>query len=70
MMMPDNLPERVRWAMAVIAQDSEPDTIGTAAHVLLSALEMIEVQATHEITPGWVGIPTIEWESIMGSNVY
>lgn len=31
-------------------------------------LDRLLVQATREIAPGWVGIPSVEWDSIMGPN--
>ena len=41
-MMPDNLKQRLEWARFVISSDSEPDNIGTAAHVVLAELERLE----------------------------
>ena len=35
---------------------------------LIDRLEMLEVQVVREIAPGWVGIPAVEWDSIMGPN--
>jgi hypothetical protein len=31
----------------------------------IEKLEGLEVQATPEIVPGWVGIPAVEWQAIM-----
>jgi hypothetical protein len=45
--------------------------LGECSGALQSAerqLELLRVQATHELVPGWVGIPTVEWVSIMGPN--
>lgn len=39
------------------------------SQALIDRLENLEVQAVREIAPGWVGIPTVEWDSIMGPNV-
>lgn len=38
------------------------------SQALIDRLENLEVQAVREIVPGWVGIPTVEWDSIMGPN--
>ena len=38
------------------------------SQALIDRLENLEVQAVREIAPGWVGIPTVEWDSIMGPN--
>lgn len=38
------------------------------SQALIDRLENLEVQAVREIAPGWVGIPTVEWDSIMGQN--
>jgi hypothetical protein len=48
-----------------------PDDIYAAADEierLRAKLEMIELQAVREIAPGWVGIPAIEWDSIMAEE--
>ena len=34
--------QRLEWAKFVISSDSEPDNIGTAAHVVLAELERFE----------------------------
>ena len=42
---------------------------GDTSQKLIDRLEMLEVQAVREIAPGWIGIPAIEWDLIMGPNV-
>lgn len=36
---------------------------------LHDALENLEIQAIRDIAPGWIGIPAVEWDSIMTPNV-